>query len=103
MVSQNQAKLLLFVTSSVLNVPCGIYRTTTEKFSIPWFLAIHAPIPFVVMLRRSRLAGSLPKRIALPFTLLGAVVGQIGGGRAFDLGDDRRVQTEPLQAVDGSV
>lgn len=36
----------------LMNVPFGWWRDGTRKFSLPWFLAIHAPVPLVVALRR---------------------------------------------------
>ena len=36
---------------SVLNIPFGYWRAKVEKFSWQWFVAIHVPIPFVVLIR----------------------------------------------------
>jgi len=41
------AALLVFV----LNIPFGYWRVMEKKFSWQWFVTIHAPIPFVVLLR----------------------------------------------------
>ena len=43
----------LAVTFAVffLNLPFGFWRAGVRKFSLPWFLAVHAPIPLVVGLR----------------------------------------------------
>lgn len=35
----------------VLNLPFGLWRARTRKFSLAWFLSIHAPIPGVVAMR----------------------------------------------------
>lgn len=35
----------------ILNLPFGYWRANTKKFSIYWFLAIHLPIPIVVLIR----------------------------------------------------
>lgn len=35
----------------VLNVPFGFWRAGTRRFSLPWFLAIHVPVPIAVGLR----------------------------------------------------
>lgn len=35
----------------ILNIPFGFWRGNTRKFSLPWFLAIHIPIPLIVLLR----------------------------------------------------
>jgi hypothetical protein len=34
-----------------LNLPFGYWRASAEKFSRPWFLAVHIPVPFVIALR----------------------------------------------------
>lgn len=35
----------------VLNLPFGYWRAGTRKFSWGWILAIHLPVPLVVLLR----------------------------------------------------
>ena len=35
----------------VLNLPFGYWRAGTRKFSWQWALAIHLPVPLVVLLR----------------------------------------------------
>lgn len=35
----------------LLNLPFGYWRANVPKMSLKWFLAIHIPIPFVVLLR----------------------------------------------------
>lgn len=61
----------------VINIPFGYKRATTKKFSIPWFLYIHLPIPFVVALR---FALELNWKI-IPLVLILAVAGQVVGSR----------------------
>lgn len=34
-----------------LNLPFGFWRAGVRKFSVPWFLAVHAPVPVVVGIR----------------------------------------------------
>ena len=34
-----------------LNLPFGFWRAGVRKFSLPWILAVHAPVPFVIALR----------------------------------------------------
>jgi len=36
----------------VINLPFGYYRATFRKLSFMWFLMIHLPVPFVVVIRR---------------------------------------------------
>ncbi|HUH12633.1 MAG TPA: hypothetical protein VMK65_05965, partial [Longimicrobiales bacterium] len=35
----------------LVNLPFGWLREGTRRFSLAWFLAIHAPVPLVVALR----------------------------------------------------
>lgn len=35
----------------LLNLPFGFWRAGVKKFSVPWFLAIHIPVPLVITLR----------------------------------------------------
>lgn len=44
---------LLFATLAVfvLNIPFGYWRESVRKFSVAWVLAIHLPVPLVVVLR----------------------------------------------------
>ncbi len=35
----------------VFNIPFGFWRASAKKFKIPWFLAIHVPIPVIITLR----------------------------------------------------
>lgn len=44
---------LLLVTLSVFvfNIPFGYWRANVKKFSLQWALAIHIPVPFIILLR----------------------------------------------------
>ena len=35
----------------LMNLPLGYLRAGVKKFSVPWFITVHAAIPFVVLLR----------------------------------------------------
>jgi len=35
----------------VLNLPFGYWRSNVKKFSFLWFLYVHLPIPFIVLMR----------------------------------------------------
>lgn len=41
--------LAMGATAVAANVPCGMWREHTRKFSPEWFLAVHATIPFVAV------------------------------------------------------
>ncbi len=35
----------------LLNLPFGYWRARVKRYSRPWFLAIHLPVPGVILLR----------------------------------------------------
>ncbi|KAK9072227.1 hypothetical protein SSX86_008659 [Deinandra increscens subsp. villosa] len=73
------AKILAIgVLGMAANVPLGMWREHTAKFSPSWFVAVHAAVPFIAMLRKSVL---MPKT-AMAFTIAASVLGQVIGSRA---------------------
>jgi len=40
------------IATIFINLPFGYLRGKTNKFSIWWFITIHAPIPMVIMIRK---------------------------------------------------
>ncbi|CAH2078018.1 unnamed protein product [Thlaspi arvense] len=70
--------LVIGMLGMALNVPLGVWREHTEKFSASWFVALHAAVPFIGILRKSVL---MPK-MAMVFTIAASVMGQLIGSRA---------------------
>ncbi|CAN8273970.1 unnamed protein product [Cochlearia groenlandica] len=70
--------LVIGMMGMALNVPLGIWREHTEKYSASWFVALHAAVPFIGILRKSVL---MPK-MAMVFTIAASVLGQVIGSRA---------------------
>jgi hypothetical protein len=68
--------LLVSLASFLVNIPLGIWRERTKKFSWQWFVAIHASIPFIIALRM----GLRLHPVAIPINIAAAVVGQFVGG-----------------------
>lgn len=67
----------LLVFTLLLNLPFGYLRAKSQKYSIPWFLYIHLPIPVIIFLRLT--FGFNWK--AIPFVVIAAVTGQYAGGK----------------------
>ncbi len=67
----------LLAMALVVNVPLGMWRRGLRRFSLGWFLAIHASIPLLVAMRFALGLGSwiIPPEIVL------AIVGQWLGSR----------------------
>ncbi|MFQ5456873.1 MAG: hypothetical protein ACE5FC_00260 [Myxococcota bacterium] len=63
----------------LLNLPFGYWRGGVEKFSRPWFLAIHVPVPFVILMR---VTSGLGWQLASFPIIVGAFfLGQFLGGK----------------------
>jgi hypothetical protein len=72
---------LWFVLPAVVavNLPFGWWREGLRKFSLPWLVAVHAPVPLVVGLR---IASGLGWQLAtFPWFLLAYFTGQFLGAR----------------------
>lgn len=70
------AALVVFV----VNLPFGFWRAGLRKLSVPWFVAVHAPVPLAVGVR---LASGLGWRAAtIPVMAAAYFAGQLAGGRA---------------------
>jgi len=70
----------------LLNVPFGFWRAGTRKFGVAWFVAVHAPVPFVAGLR---MWAGLPWRVATVLPLAAAFfAGQLLGSRLRDRGGE---------------
>nr|VDD25235.1 unnamed protein product [Brassica oleracea] len=70
--------LAIALMGMAANVPLGVWREHTIKFSPSWFVAVHAAVPFIAMLRKSVL---MPKA-ALALTIGASILGQVIGSRA---------------------
>jgi hypothetical protein len=62
----------------VLNIPFGFWRAGVRKYSLPWLLAVHLPIPCVVALRL--FSGLGWSSASFPFVIAAYVSGQYLGG-----------------------
>lgn len=63
----------------LLNVPFGFWREGTRKFSWQWILAIHLPVPLVVLLRVYSGLGWRP--VSFPVLIGAFFLGQYAGAR----------------------
>lgn len=72
------AILVVVLSVLVLNMPFGYWRAGVRRYSLPWFLSIHIPVPFVVAIR---LASGLGFHLAtLPLVAGAYFAGQLLGG-----------------------
>jgi len=48
------AKMLVIATLGMaVNVPFGMWKEHTNKFSLSWFVVVHVVVPFIAMLWKS--------------------------------------------------
>ncbi len=69
--------LTLAITALSLNIACGYFREKTTKFTLNWWLWIHASIPVLIYLRNI----FHTVKIFIPVCIILAILGQIIGGR----------------------
>lgn len=70
--------LAIAMLGMAANVPLGVWREHTKKFSPQWIVAVHAAVPFIAMLRKSVV---MPKT-AMVITIAASILGQTIGSRA---------------------
>jgi len=63
----------------LLNLPFGYWRGGVRKFSPPWFLAVHVPVPLAIGLRYA--AGMGFRLATLPVYVAAFFGGQAAGAR----------------------
>ena len=74
----------LYLTAAgvfALNLPFGFWRASTKKFNPSWFLAIHIPVPGVVILRYTTGIGW--SFITFPVLIGAFFTGQFIGGLVY--------------------
>jgi CHASE2 domain-containing sensor protein len=69
------AAILVFL----INLPFGYWRSQVRRFSLPWILAVHAPVPLVVACRF--LLGLGWHLITFPVLIGAFFAGQLTGAR----------------------
>lgn len=78
---------LLVLGVFVVNLPFGYWREGVRKFSPAWFVAVHAAVPLVVLMRLALdIEWSL---VILPLLVAAYFGGQAGGARL------RRARSRP--------
>ena len=71
------AVILVALATYIINIPAGFWRHGLKKFSLQWFIAIHAAVPLVILLRV--LAGIEWRPATIAFLVLCYFLGQYSG------------------------
>jgi hypothetical protein len=75
----NKILLLLALSTFIINIPFGYWREGVRKFSVQWFIAVHAAVPLVITLRI--LAGIEWRVLTITFLVVCYFLGQFAGAR----------------------
>ena len=62
----------------LFNLPFGYWRANVSKFSLQWFLAIHLPVPFIILARIFSNIGF--EFYSYPILIAAFFLGQFTGG-----------------------
>lgn len=73
-----QLALLLLFTFAV-NIPLGYWREGVAKFSVTWFVAVHAAVPLILVVRLT--LGIAFEWLNLPVLVFAYFAGQTVGAR----------------------
>ena len=63
----------------LFNIPFGYWRFNVRKLSLQWFLAVHLPVPFIILLRFGMDIGF--HWITYIFLVAAFFMGQLIGGK----------------------
>ena len=75
-----QVLALVAIAVLMLNIPFGYWRAGCDKFSAAWLVAVHAPVPLVVLLR---IGSGMGWRLStFPVMIAAYFAGQYLGGAA---------------------
>ena len=79
----------------VLNIPFGFWRAGTRKFSLPWFLAVHVPVPIVIVVRILLALGW--RFTTFPVLISAFLLGQFLGGSLRQLQKRKARSKQPIR------
>jgi len=75
----NTMLLLIAFITLIINVPFGFWRQGLQKFSVNWYIAVHAAVPIVIAMRI--LAGIEWRIATIGFLVLSYFLGQLIGSK----------------------
>ena len=78
MLLTNNTGVVVVTTIFLINLPFGYWRAGVRRFSFPWFLAVHIPVPLTIVLRM--LVGLGWRLGTLPVFMGAFFMGQFLGG-----------------------
>ncbi len=73
--------LLVTIVVFLFNLPFGYWRANVKKFSLQWVLAIHIPVPFVILERI--FSGIGFEFYTYPVLIAAFFIGQFSGSKLY--------------------
>ncbi len=73
--------LLAVCIDFFINIPFGYWRANLKRFSLQWFLSIHIPIPFIILVRIYTGIGF--EFITYPIMIIAFFLGQLAGFKIY--------------------
>jgi ferrochelatase len=86
------AYFVIAVFSFLINIPFGVFRERTLKFSAAWFFWIHASIPLMIYLRLSLGTSPFFIPVCIGLAILGQVIGSRWMRRAMSIAETERLR-----------
>ena len=71
--------LIIGLATLAINIPFGYWREGVKKFSVQWFIAVHAAVPIVITMRL--MAGIEWQVLTIAFFVICYFTGQFIGSR----------------------
>ncbi|PWK13895.1 hypothetical protein [Tumebacillus permanentifrigoris] len=66
---------IICLLALLVNLPLGIWRQNTRKFSLWWFVAVHASIPLIIYMRQQFDVSMAWVPLTIGFAILGQTFG----------------------------
>jgi len=85
--------ILITILVFVFNIPFGYWRASVKKFSTQWALAIHIPVPFIIVAR-------IYSKIGFAWYTYIFLVGAFFGGQKYGayLYNQRKLKNKPVSS-----
>lgn len=90
--------IIVSVITLLINIPFGYWRANVRKKSFQWILAIHIPVPFVILLRIYSDIGF--ELYTYPIVIASYFLGQFTGVKFFNYRKTMQMLTSSCLVMD---
>ncbi|BDQ03106.1 hypothetical protein [Ignavibacterium sp.] len=96
--SNDMHLVIVAILTFLINIPFGYWRANVRKKSFQWILAIHIPVPFVVLLRIYSNIGF--ELYTYPIVIASYFLGQFAGVKFFSYRKSLQMLTSSCLVMD---